>query len=222
VIDERAYPGLHDAAFAVLEAQRGRALDLGTGAGGMAQRLADAGMRVDAADIDPSYFAAQGVDFHTVDLNAPAFADELPGPYDVVTAIEVIEHLENPIAFLRNVARLLAPTGVALLTTPHMESITARGKFLLKGQLRAMDAWGDPTHISPMFRDLLVNRYLPAAGLRLARDETYPKKGFVGGNKIYERALAPFGALLARRGLAGDSLVLVLQRTDAAPGTAGG
>lgn len=215
MIDERAYPGLHQAAFAALGRRTGRALDLGTGAGGMAQRLADVGLEVDAADVDASRFAADGVGFHLVDLNQPCFADGLPGPYDVVTAIEVIEHLENPTGFLRNVAALLAPTGIALLTTPHMESITARGKFLAQGRLRAMDRWGDPTHISPVFRDLLVSRYLPAAGLCLARDETYPKQGFIGGNQLYQRALAPLGPLLGRRQLAGDSLILLLERADA-------
>ncbi len=45
LMDERAYPRLHDAAFAVLEAQQGRALVVGTGAGGMARR-ADAPARI--------------------------------------------------------------------------------------------------------------------------------------------------------------------------------
>src|SRR5271165_3862918 len=43
--------------------------------------------------------------------------------FDVVFAIEVIEHLENPRRVLREIARLLKPGGRLFLTTPNNESI---------------------------------------------------------------------------------------------------
>lgn len=93
--------------------------------------------------------------------------------------MEVIEHMESPIAFLRNIARLLKPDGVAILTTPNVNNAPARVKFLLTGKLRMMDERGDPTHITPIFWDLLTRQYLPRAGLILLEHRTYPPDGFL-------------------------------------------
>jgi len=48
--------------------------------------------------------------------------DELPeefkGPYKVVTAFEVLEHVEDPLNFLKNIYELLEENGFALISTP--------------------------------------------------------------------------------------------------------
>jgi len=131
-----------------------------------------------------------------------------------VTAVEVIEHLESPVAFLRNVAALLAPGGVAVITTPNVESLHARVKFLLKGTLRLLDEHGDPTHLSPIFLDLLRRQLLPRAGLVLVEATTYPPGGFRAGRRLYKLVTRPLGPLL-RGSLAGDNHVLVLAPADA-------
>jgi SAM-dependent methyltransferase len=41
------------------------------------------------------------------------------GAYDVVVAIEVIEHVDDDEAFVRNVSKVLAPGGHVVLTTPN-------------------------------------------------------------------------------------------------------
>ena len=40
--------------------------------------------------------------------------------FDVVTATEVIEHLENPRLFLRDINRVLKPGGLCVLSTPNI------------------------------------------------------------------------------------------------------
>ncbi len=213
-LEERTAPGLHDfLAREVLSryAPGARVVDLGAGSGALARRLADMGAEVTACDQAPVR-AGPGVRFVPLDLDRPAFSEVVGRRvWDLVVAVEVIEHLEAPLAFLREVAALLAPREVAVITTPNLDSLPARGRFALKGSLRQFDRWGDPTHISPIFWPLLQERYLPQAGLSVAEHLFYPPLGFVVGRPLYQRALRPWGRLLAAAGLAGDVHVLVLE-----------
>lgn len=201
-LEEMAFPGLHGRVMSLLPQPFGsrRAIDLGCGTGAFATRLAAAGWQAEGADIDKSRFGAD-LPFHVLDLNeAPA----LPGAYDLVTAVEVIEHTENPTGTLRTVAHLLLPDGLAVVTTPNLDSIYSRCRFLFRGKLKAMDEWGDPTHISPIFLSILP-RLLTRADLRLDRVETH--------NALAGRpAFRPIMRALGHLGSApGDSLILFLR-----------
>jgi len=46
--------------------------------------------------------------------------------FDIVSALQVIEHLYNPSAFLEEVYRILKPRGLFLLATPNPNGIAAR------------------------------------------------------------------------------------------------
>lgn len=165
-----AYPGLHKGVMALVPVPSGtrRAIDLGCGTGAFTQRLAEAGWAAEGADVERNRFRAD-LPFHLVDLNDP---QSLPNDYELVTAIEVIEHTENPTEMLRTVAQLLVPDGLAIVTTPNVDSLRDRLRFAAKGKIRAMDEWGDPTHITPIFLSLLP-RLLKRAGLCLVRRESY-------------------------------------------------
>jgi len=211
---ERTVPGLHD--FLISEVLPGylrpgaQACDLGAGSGALARRLQDLGANVIACDRtlpeDPP------TAFVEVDLDRPGFGRQIGvRDFDLITGIEVIEHLESPMNFLRELAGLLAPTGIALLTTPNMDSLPARLRFALRGKLRMFDGWGDPTHISPIFRHLLLEKYLPRAELEALEILTYPLTGFIAGRSIYKALLRPAAPLLARFAVAGDCMVMILR-----------
>ena len=86
-----------------------RAVDLGSGPGAMALRLHSFGCDVLAADRTAEGFKA-GLPHVALDFDQNDFASVLGlASFDLVTAIEVIEHVESPIGFLRNIGRLLAP-----------------------------------------------------------------------------------------------------------------
>ena len=126
-----------------------KAVDLGSGPGAMADRLRSRGCDVLAADLSADGFALD-LPHVSLNFNEPDFASKLGrNVFALVTAIEVIEHVETPIGFLRNIRELLTPGGVAVLTTPNVESLPARFKFLLSGKIRTMDEHSEPTHISP-------------------------------------------------------------------------
>jgi len=52
----------------------------------------------------------------------------------VAMAIEILEHLENPRRFLRELARTLRPGGVAIVSTPNLTSLLSRFLFAASGQ----------------------------------------------------------------------------------------
>src|SRR5438552_1675613 len=75
-------------------------------------------------------FRLEGVTPRAIDLNS-AFADQLPHQYGLVSAIEIIEHLDCPRQFLHNVRALVAHGGHVLLTTPNVAHWLGRVRFLL-------------------------------------------------------------------------------------------
>lgn len=188
-----------------------RAVDLGAGPGAMSQRLGELGCVVVAVDHDPDVYKA-GFPFVTLDFNEPRFAAQLGiAKFDLVVAIEVIEHVESPIGFLRNIGQLLAPAGVAVITTPNVDSLPARVKFLLAGKIRTMDEKSDATHISPIFSDLLRRQLLPRAGLKIKEQFVFPMNGFQLTRKPIAWALQLAAMLFPGDTLVGDHHIFVLE-----------
>jgi 2-polyprenyl-3-methyl-5-hydroxy-6-metoxy-1,4-benzoquinol methylase len=191
-----------------------RAVDLGTGPGAMAARLRSLGCDVIAVDRDSVGFEAE-VPHVCLDFDQPDFSSHfVRSSFGIVTAIEVIEHVESPIGFLRNIGRLLAPGGVAVITTPNVDSFPARSKFLLSGKIRTMDEQSDSTHISPIFLDLLQRQFLPRVGLQLREHVVFPPDGYQLTRKPIAWVLRLVSAFFSGDALLGDHHVLVLEASS--------
>jgi SAM-dependent methyltransferase len=211
---EKASPGLHEAAFATLQRfapPPARILDLGAGTGAWTKRLTSAGYIVTAVDNDPGEWALKSVPLVDRDLNRE-FAAGLGSGFDAVTSLEVIEHLENPSLFLRECRKLISPEGIVLLTTPNIENVAGRLRFLLTGHLRSFDReplWNEPTHITPI-QSYLIEKMCAAAGLGLVwHGFNSPTENTQG---VLKRLL--LGALrpLVRGVTGGDHHMFVLKR----------
>ena len=109
-----------------------RALDVGCGAGLLAEPLARLGASVTGVDAAAENIAAAqdhaagsglAVDYHCGDLGALGL-----GQFDLVTAMEVIEHVADKPAFVAALQVSLAPGGLMVLSTPNR---TARSRLLL-------------------------------------------------------------------------------------------
>jgi SAM-dependent methyltransferase len=113
-----------------------RVLDIGAGAGALTQRILDLGFtNVTAWDLEPDRLKdLETVTIEAVDLNED-FGTRAPGSemFGLVVAVEIIEHVENPYHFARQLKRLLAPDGLAVITTPNIESAASRVAFLRTG-----------------------------------------------------------------------------------------
>jgi 2-polyprenyl-6-hydroxyphenyl methylase/3-demethylubiquinone-9 3-methyltransferase len=100
-----------------------RVLDIGCGAGLLAEALAAAGCEVVGVDAGAEVIAAarahaagRGLRLEYRVAAAEDLADE-GHKYDVVTALEIIEHVESPADFVRTLARLLNPGGLLFIST---------------------------------------------------------------------------------------------------------
>jgi 2-polyprenyl-3-methyl-5-hydroxy-6-metoxy-1,4-benzoquinol methylase len=210
---EHALPGTHE--LVVATALRhfptgGRALDLGAGTGALADRLQAAGFRVAAVD-SVNYFEADS-EFVLLDLNEPDFDRRFTSRFDVITSVEVIEHLENPFAFLRGISRLLNDNGVVVLTTPNVDNVAGRLKFFRSGLVRPMDS-NSPWHITPIHLDLFKRQIVPRAGLELVEHFVHPKGGFpLTGRRYFVPLFWLFVPLMRGPALTGDSHVFVLKK----------
>ena len=126
-------------------------LDFGSGNGQLLPLLTQAFPKADlhAADImaRPAGLAP-GVTWHEGDLNDDLAIE--PGSFDVILAVEVIEHLENPRHMLREVARLLKPGGAAILSTPNTGSVRSIITFAVRGHHAQFDDSNYPAHITPV------------------------------------------------------------------------
>lgn len=99
-----------------------RALDVGCGAGLLAEPLARLGATVTGIDAAPEvisvardHASAAGLD---IDYRVGA-VEEVGGQFDLVTCMEVIEHVADPAAFLKALAARLAPEGLLVMSTPN-------------------------------------------------------------------------------------------------------
>ena len=109
-----------------------RALDVGCGAGLLCEPLARLGAAVTAVDAAQENIASASahaagsglsIDYRCGEIGAL----ELSG-FDLVTSMEVIEHVADKAAFIAALAATLAPGGLMVLSTPNR---TAQSKLLM-------------------------------------------------------------------------------------------
>ncbi len=64
--------------------------------------------------------------------------------------VETIEHLENPRAFVRMLARLVRPGGWVVVTTPNQHSLLSLGTLALCGEHNAFRDRSYPAHLTAL------------------------------------------------------------------------
>ena len=173
----------------------GRVLDVGCGVGVLPALMRERGL--DAIGLEPYDEVCRIARERYVGLEVICGtltdADLPQASFDAVTFVDVIEHLPDPLADLRQALRLLRPGGVLFIKTPNLNSLQAR---LLGRWWYALDT---PRHLT-LFAPGTLRRMLHAAGF--ADAVCRPIRDPVGAMWFEASVLFRLrGLLLERRGV---------------------
>jgi SAM-dependent methyltransferase len=143
-------------------------IDIGCGDGGTSAvwLSANAGQYVGVDVSSGAVELARSRGFEAVHIRD---ASELPfesGSFDAATCIEVLEHLFDPVAALREMRRVLRPGGVALVTVPNV----AHWRQRLDMVAGRWNPGGDDQSVERPWRDPHLRFFTPASLGRLLRE----------------------------------------------------
>ena len=120
------------ALLADIPAQGTTLLDVSCKEGDVLQSLQSRGFSLRGTNYEPSGPSLNGIPIdYGVDLLKRLPYDD--ASFDVILLVEVIEHLENHRLALGELARILKPNGVLILTTPNIMRLNSRLHFLWSG-----------------------------------------------------------------------------------------
>ncbi len=147
-------------------------VELGANRGELSRRLAGRVPHHVAVDRKPPPAAGRSVALG-LDLEEP-FAERLPGrPFDLCLALDVVEHMASPEAFMAEVFRVLRPGGKLLVSTANVAYLPLR-LSLLAGQFNyGKRGVLDMTH-KRLFTVSSFVRLLRHSGFRVERVVGFP------------------------------------------------
>ena len=199
-----------------------RVLDVAAGHGALTKALVDAGFDLSCTSWNNRM--AMPIPSYRIDLDKEFSLSAVGGqPFDLVCAIEIIEHVENPAQLLRSIAGLLRPGGFVVLSTPNVESASARLEWLLRGCPYAFsgDEITNNRHISLMWREGL-EQFIKLAGFTVVERHAHGRLRY---HSLAQRLIKlPIHALmttLLKGDLAGNSRTYLLERTEHPPRSMG-
>ena len=110
--------------------------------------------------------------------------------FDLVFALDVIEHLENPSKFLENIVAVMKKGSVFILSTPNINSLF---RFI---QGSKWFGFKDKTH-KAFYSHASLSRLIEKSGLKIIKFKTISDTGFPFYNKLISSACLGGQILLA-------------------------
>lgn len=144
---------------------------------------------LDGADVAEYPLAVDiPVHFNCADFNQNL---EISKTFDLVTSIEVIEHLRDPRHFVSELAKICKTGGTILITTPNNESWSSLLSFFVRGYFSAFSPRDYPAHITPIFEHHLRQVVAENKNLRLKKVH-YFHNGRIPGTNFKWHSFFPF------------------------------
>lgn len=109
-------------------------LEIGPGEGALSMMIRDEGYNIECLDVGDFEFLPTDIPIIIMDADTGVLEALKGKKYDLVVAVEVIEHLKYPWKFIEDVFELLNYSGRFLLTTPNITGILSRARFLVFGE----------------------------------------------------------------------------------------
>jgi 2-polyprenyl-3-methyl-5-hydroxy-6-metoxy-1,4-benzoquinol methylase len=170
--------------------------DIGAGEGAFSERLVMNGYKVISVE-GYCVFKVPGAKLYKLNLNE-SWSDNIEEKVDAVVAIEIMEHMENPFHFLRQIRKIVNEDGYVFISTPNPLEFVARCRIFLKGKV---DMMVHPDHRTPIFPDTM-ERYCAEAGFEIIQRaydiDTLTVKGTTLRGKIMRRFAKLFRGTLPR------------------------
>ncbi len=182
-------------------------LDVGAGNGQLVKRFRDHFQaRSSACDYTGELMRLPDQKVDIVNLNQEAF----PYPeaaFDMVTATEVVEHLERYREVLRDLHRISKPGGLVILTTPNILNLNSRLRFLWFGfwnlfgplPVRHSALYSTGGHINPCSFFYLAHALIDAGFDDVELDFDKPQRSAIPKLILLYPWIKLFGALAFRR-----------------------
>jgi len=223
-----AATGLHEYAMDVVLRKctpNGHILDLGCGSGAFTKRLQDHGFRTTSVDLSLDTFKLRS-ERYEFDFNGD-FAEQLTGKkYDAIVALEVIEHLENPLHFLRQL-KLIAGQDIPLfISFPNLYLYWSLYTFYKDGTFGNWSPflYWETGHQSLM-TDWLFEEHLKKTGLSLEEKHycapvAFPKnlKSFIE-HRIFFALACLFNRKISPMARMAEAVLFVIKKQQLPDGT---
>ena len=181
----------------------GTLLDVGCGTGNLWSWVQERFYRYQGVDAVRYSSLPDGTAFVQANLDC---AVPLPdAAADVVAAVETIEHLDNPRAFIRELVRLTKPGGWVVVTTPNQLSLLSLLTLVVKQRFSAFQDVHYPAHRSALL-EVDLRRIADECGLTKV-EIRYTEEGRIPGtalhypgflSRLFPRALSDNLLLIAR------------------------
>ena len=127
----------------------GTIVDVGCGTGNLLPFVRERFARYVGSDVVRYNGLPADAEFHPLDLDTGRLP--LPdGSADVAVAVEVIEHLENPRALVRELTRLVRPGGWVVVTTPNQLSLLSKLGLVLLDEFPMFRGANYPAHLTAL------------------------------------------------------------------------
>ena len=189
-IKPASHPATNQKIFELVTGERildKKVLDVGAGRGYMSRMLGEYlkqnGRKpsevITACDLFPEYFV-----YPDIVCEKLAFSDSLPfddASFDVIYAIEVLEHLQNPYSFIRETFRVLKPGGKVIISVPNVLNLSSRLSYLCHGFFDMFE----PLSFKPEDAGRLCGHIMPLNYFYI--DHSMRREGFVETRVVSDR-----------------------------------
>ncbi len=168
----------------------GHWLDVGCGRGYLVQAAVKNGFTCCGIDLSPAFVEDPSIDLRRTDLFDPQFESE---SFDVVSVINVLDHIGDPRRFLTRVSELLRPEGLLFIHVPNERYF---GKWPFHGQA----AYTPSVHIVNYSQDniaQLLSRFgfkgCRVVGPRFKGSSHWKRMAMIHGLEAFNRVAGIFG-----------------------------